>query len=130
MSAHRSFVPSNFSLRDLPGFLVGYVVVSAICVLVGLTIEALPPFWGGTLCGLGIGFIAALFLLHERKQIDIVNLPEPSPNVQKQCDDPTCKFPSSSFADAVKAYRDETGASLSEGTEVLKAYVAKRQSEP
>ena len=128
MSEHRSFVPSDFSLGDIPGFLVAYGIVSAICVLVGLTFEGLPPFWGGTLCGLGMGFLGALLLLREKQQIDIASLPEPSEIVRTKCDDPTCIFPSRSFAEAVKSYRDETGASLSEGTEVLKAYVANRQS--
>jgi len=77
MSEHRSFVPRDFSLRDIPGFLVGYVILSAICVLVGLTIEGLPPFWGGVLCGLGIGFLGALLLLREKQDIDIASLPEP-----------------------------------------------------
>jgi hypothetical protein len=129
MSKHRSFVPSDFSFRDLPGFLVAYVIVSAICVLAGLTLQALPPYWGGLLCGLGIGFIGALILLRNRKALDVANLPEPSENVRTKCDNPTCTFPSRSFAEAVKTYCDETDANLSEGTEVLKAYVAKRQSQ-
>ena len=129
MSKHRSFVPSDFSLRDIPGFLVAYVILAAICVLAGLTLEAVPPFWGGMLCGLGIGFLGALILLRGSKKVDIASLPEPSENVQIQCADPNCTFPSRSFAEAVKTYCDETGASLSQGTEVLKAYVAKRQSQ-
>lgn len=129
MSEHRSFVPIDFSLRDIPGFLVAYVIISAIAVVVGVTIEALPVFWGGTLCGMGIGLFVALFLLGERKKIDIASLPEPSTDVQKRCDDPTCKFPSRSFAEAVKAYCDDTGASLSDGTEVLKAYIEKQPSQ-
>lgn len=129
MRKHRSFVPSDFSLRDIPGFLVAYVIISATCVLAGLTLQALPPFWGGLLCGLGIGFIGALSLLRDSKEIDTANLPEPSENVRTKCDDPTCTFPSRSFADAVKTYCNETGANLSEGTEVLKAYVVKRKSQ-
>jgi len=129
MSEHRSFVPSDFSLRDIPGFLVGYVIISAIFVLCGLIIEALPPFGGGMLFGLGLGFLGALFLLREKKEIDIASLPEPSENVRTKCDDPACTFPSPSFVEAVKLYRDETGASLAEATEVLKACVAKRRSQ-
>lgn len=128
MSEHRSFVPSDFSLRGIPGFLVAYVTISAICVLVGLTLQGLPPFWGGLLCGVGIGFLGALMLLHEKK-LDITKLPEPSASVQTMCNAPDCKFPCRSFAEAAKAYCDETGATLSEATEVLKAYVAKRQSQ-
>lgn len=130
MSEHRSFAPSDFSLRDVPGFLVAYVMFSALCILAGLLTDAIPPFWGGLLCGLGIGFIGAFILLRKSsKATDIESLPEPSENVRAKCDDPTCTFPSRSFAEAVKTYCDETGVSLSEGTEVLKAYVAKQSSQ-
>ena len=128
MSEHRSFKPSDFSLKDIPGFLVAYVIISAICVLVGLTFQGLPLFWGGLLCGVGIGFLGALMLLREKK-LDITKFPEPSASVQTMCNNPDCKFPSRSFAEAVNAYCDETGATLSEGTEVLKAFFAKRQSQ-
>ena len=129
MSKHRSFLPSDFSLRDIPGFLVVYIGISVICVFFGLTLQTLPPFWGGMLCGVGLGFFGALALLHQKKEIDITGLPEPSENVRAKCLDPTCTFPSRSFAEAVKTYCDETGASLSEGTQVLKAFVASRWSQ-
>ena len=71
MSEQRSFVPSDFSLRDIPGFLVAYVILSAICVLVGLAFQTLPPFWGGVLCGLGIGLLVAMILLRRSsREID------------------------------------------------------------
>lgn len=66
MSKHRSFVPSDFSLRDVPIFLVAYVIMSAVCVFAGLAIQALPPWWGGMLCGVGLGFCAALLLLRDK----------------------------------------------------------------
>ena len=125
ISKHRSFVPSDFSFRAMPRFLVAYVIISAIFILAGVTLKTLPPFWGGLLCGTGIGFFGALILLRDSKKIGKADLPEPSENVRNKCADPTCTFPSRSFAEAVKTYCDETGASLSEGTEVLKAYVAK-----
>lgn len=60
---------------------------------------------------------------------DIMKLPEPSGSVRTMFNAPDCKFPSRSFAEAAKAYCDETGATLSEATRVLKAYVAKRESQ-
>lgn len=129
MSQHRSFIPSDFSLTDIPFFLVAYVIISAICVFVGLTLQSLPLFWGGVLCGVGIGLLGAYMLLLKTKKIDIAKLPHPSANVQTRCNDPDCRFPSRAFAEAVKVYCEETGATLPEGTEVLKAYVAKRQSQ-
>lgn len=127
MSKHRSFFPSNFSLRELPGFFFVYAILAGICVLVGLTLQVLPSFWGGLLCGVGIGSLSALLLLHERRKIVFADLPEPSASVREMCADSNCRFPSRTFADAVKAYCDETGVSLSEGTELLKVYIAKHR---
>jgi len=126
MNKHRSFVPSDFSLRELPGFLVVYVVISAVFVLVGLASQALPPFWRGTLLGVGLGFAGALVLLRERKPIDLSAFPEPSEKVRQICDDPNCTFPSPTFVEAVKAYREETGTGLAEATALLKTWIGKR----
>ena len=111
----------------MPGFLVGYVIISAIFVLCGFMIESLPPFGRGTLFGLGLGLAGALFLLRGKREIDIGSFPDPSENVRRKCEDSACTFPSSLFVEAVKIYRNETGVSLTEATEVLKAYVAKIQ---
>ncbi len=130
MNKHESFAISDFSLRDIPVFLIGYGIISVVCVLAGFILQILPPFWSGVLCGLGIGLLGALILLPNRKEtaIDIASFPEPSKNIRAKYNDPSCTFPSRSFAVAVKTYCDESGASLTEGTEVLKAYIAKRKA--
>jgi hypothetical protein len=123
MSKHRSFLLSDFSLRDVPAAIVVYVILAAICVLAGLLLEALPPFWRGLLSGMGLGLCIALILLtllHRRQEIDTTDLPEPSAEVRRICEDPN-----STLAEAVKAYHDETGLGLAEGTAVLKAYLTK-----
>lgn len=134
MSRHRSFRPSDFSLRDIPGFLVGYVIICVMCVLGGLLLKPLlkplPPFGRGMLLGLGIGFFGALFLLRKKRVVDIGSLPQPSENVRRICDDPACTFPSPLFVKAVKLYRAETNLHLTEATAVLKARVAARQRQP
>ena len=130
MSRHRSFRPSDFSLRDIPGFLVGYVIICVIGVLGGLLLEPLPPFGRGTLLGLGMGLFGALFLLRKKRVVDIGSLPQPSENVRRLCDDPACTFPSPLFVKAVKLYRAETNLHLTEATAVLKARVAARQRQP
>ena len=130
MTRHRPFRPSDFSLRDIPGFLVGYVIISTICVVGGLLLETLPPFGRGVLLGLGMGFFGALFLLRKKRAIDIGNLPQPSENVRRLCDDPACTFPSPLFVKAVKLYRAKTNLHLTEATAVLKAYIAKQQRQP
>jgi hypothetical protein len=118
----RSFVPSDFSFRDTPYFLVAYLVASAICIGVGLAIESIPSFWRGLLAGVGLGFSVALILLYPDKKVDVDVLPKPSANVRAKCDDPDC-----SLVEAVKLYRDETGLSLAEATAVVKAYLAESQ---
>jgi hypothetical protein len=123
MSKHRTFLLSDFSLRDVPGAIAVYVILSAICVWAGLTLESLPPFWRGLLSGMGLGLCGVLILLtliHRRQKIDTTDLPEPSAEVRRICEDPN-----STLAEAVKAYRDETGLGLAEGTAVLKAYLTK-----
>jgi len=123
MSKQRSFLLSDFSLRDVPAAIVVYVILAAICVLAGLLLEALPPFWRGLLSGMGLGLCSALILLtllYRRQKIDTTDLPEPSAEVRRICEDPN-----STLAEAVKAYCDETGLGLAEGTAVVKGYLAK-----
>ena len=66
------------------------------------------------------GGLILLILIHRKREIDIAKLPEPSAEVRRICEDPN-----STLAEAVKAYRDETGLGLTEGTAVLKAYLTK-----
>jgi hypothetical protein len=123
MTKHRSFLLGDFSLREAPGAIAVYVILSAICVLAGLTLESVPPFWRGLLGGIGLGFCSALILLtllYRRQEIDTTDLPEPSADVRRICEDPNL-----TLAEAVKAYRDETGLGLAEATAVLRAYLAK-----
>ena len=57
MSKHRSFKPSDFSLRDIPGFIVAYIIISLFSIGLGLLIEALPEFWSGILVGAGFAML-------------------------------------------------------------------------
>lgn len=118
MSKHKSFKVSDASFRDIPGFIVGYILISIFAVGFGLLLDTLPTFWSGVLCGIGIGLFGALVLLNTKSEkIDITELPEPSAQVRELCDDPH-----GSFAKAVKAYCDETGLKMAESVAVLKAY--------
>lgn len=67
MSKQRSFLLSDFSLRDVPAAIVVYVILSALCVLAGLALETMPLFWRGLLSGVGLGLCGALILLTLRK---------------------------------------------------------------
>ena len=124
MNKQRSFTPGDFSLRDIPCFLVVYLAISAICIGLGVAVERLPSFWRGVLCGMALGLLSALVLLRPRKEIDVATLPEPSSKVRAKCDDPDC-----SLAEAVRVYREETGLGLAEATAVLKAYLAEPRSD-
>ena len=97
-------------------------VLSVICILLGLAVETIPQFWRGLLLGLGLGFSGALLILYPKTDIDVTSFPEPSAAVRAKCDDPNC-----SLVDAVKLYREETGAGLSEAAAVLKAYLAESE---
>ena len=122
MSDPKSFRPSDFSLRDIPGFIVVYLIFSAAAVGLGLLLEAMPEFWRGVLLGGGLASIGAfLFFGPRRRTIDVAALPQPSAEVTAKCDDPNC-----SLVEAVKAYRDETGLGLSEAKAVIESYRAKR----
>ncbi|MDG2015433.1 MAG: hypothetical protein P8J33_18150 [Pirellulaceae bacterium] len=128
MNKVQSFQISGVHWRDVPGFLVGYVILSVIAVLFGLATEFLSAFWAGAIFGLGSGLLLTVSLLGCLYQSDGRKLPGPSKNVLLKLEDSACPFPSLEFAKAVKIYCDETGADLSEGTAVVKACHAERQS--
>ena len=49
---HRSFVPSDFSVRDIPFMLLTFIIISVVSVVLGLFVEALSSFWRGYLWGI------------------------------------------------------------------------------
>jgi hypothetical protein len=59
---HRSFVVSDLSVRDAPLALLTYVSISALCVVCGLVVESLSPFWRGFLFGAAVAMAAAVGL--------------------------------------------------------------------
>ena len=63
MTEHKSFRPSDFSLRDVPGFIVAYLIISAASVVIGLLVEGLPGFWKGVLLGAGCAMLVSVPLL-------------------------------------------------------------------
>lgn len=115
MKKHRSFKPSDFSLsdfslRNIGGFLAGYLVIAVFAVGIGLFLEALPDFWSGILLGGGLALMGAFLLfVPKHRKIDAASLPRPSAEVMAKCEDPDC-----SPAEAAKAYREETGLGLYE----------------
>lgn len=103
---HRSFVPSDFSARDVPWVFLGCLVVLVFLTGFAFLFHSVPVFWRGFFLGLCVMFI----LLGPRgKKIDIAALPRPSEAVRAKCGDPACPL-----VEAVKAYREETGVGLSE----------------
>lgn len=59
---HRSFLPSDFSLRDVPFTLLAFSVISVTSIVLGLVVESLSSFWRGYLWGIGTT-IAAMAIL-------------------------------------------------------------------
>ena len=55
---HRSFVVTDFSMREIPGALVAYGLLSAVCVALGLAVESLTSFWQGFVYGIAVALAA------------------------------------------------------------------------
>jgi hypothetical protein len=58
----RSFVVTDFSVRDIPVAVVAYVIISAACVALGLAVESLGSFWRGFLFGIAVAMAAVVGL--------------------------------------------------------------------
>ena len=65
----RSFVVSDFSARDIPFAVLAYVIISAICIVLGLAVESLTSFWRGFAFGIAVALVAVggLSLLLRKK---------------------------------------------------------------
>ncbi len=118
MTDSKSFRVSDASIRDIPWAVAAFFILSIFSIALGILAGKLPDFWRGVLLGSGGGLIAAFFLLRPAPgKIDIGSLPQPSDRVMAICRDS-----GSSFVEAVKAYREESGVGLSESTAVLRHY--------
>ncbi len=121
MTEHKSFRVTDFSIRDVPALVAGYLIIAAIAACIGLFLETIPEFWRGFLLGVGAALIAAILLLAPRpKKINVSALPQPSEAVRAKCEDLDCPL-----VEAVKAYRDETGLGLTEAKAVVDSYRAR-----
>ena len=59
---HRSFVPSDFSMRDVPFMLLAFIIICVASVVLGLFVEALSSFWRGYLWGIVTTILAVAIL--------------------------------------------------------------------
>ena len=138
MTEHRSFVPSDFGLRDIPRIVFACLLISAICMLIGIIgqqfQDGVPPFFAGLLIGLGLGLGISAFVsiliarksaTRYRETIDIDSLPELSANVQQICDGSH----EAKKLKAVRAYCDETGLGVPEGRVAVEGYLAKEEQQ-
>ena len=57
---HRSFVISDFSVRDIPVALLAFAMISIASVVLGLAVESLPSFWRGFLFGIAVALAAVV----------------------------------------------------------------------
>ena len=120
----RSFGLSDFTWNDVPIYSVGFIAISTLMVILGLVVDSLPSFWAGMLVGAVFGSLLTLRWFYPRQKFDVEQLPKISPRIKELADDPD-----SSMAAVVKAYCDETGASLSAGTAVIVEYKKGKQLE-
>lgn len=68
---HESFVPSDFSVRDISGYIITFAILAglyvALDVALGVTDQWIPPWFGGKLApylyGMASGFCIALLLV-------------------------------------------------------------------
>lgn len=58
----RSFVVSDFSVREIPFMLLAFIIISVVSVVLGLFVEALPSFWRGYMCGIFSTILAVAIL--------------------------------------------------------------------
>lgn len=68
--ARRSFVVSDFSVRDIPFAVLAFFIISAICIVLGLAVESLTFFWRGFVVGIAVALVAVggLSLLFRKKE--------------------------------------------------------------
>lgn len=59
---HRSFVPSDFSMRDIPFMLLAFIIISVASVVLGLVVESLSSFWRGYFWGIVTTMLAMAIL--------------------------------------------------------------------
>ena len=59
---HRSFVISDFSVRDIPVALLAFAMISIASVVLGLAVESLPSFCRGFLFGFAVTLAAVVGL--------------------------------------------------------------------
>ena len=59
---HRSFVVSDFSMRDIPVALQAYGTISVASVVMGLVVESLTSFWRGFLFGIAAAMAGVIGL--------------------------------------------------------------------
>lgn len=53
----RSFVVSDFSLREIPFAVLAFFIISAACVVLGLAVESLTSFWRGVVFGIAVALV-------------------------------------------------------------------------
>lgn len=123
MNKHRSFRPSDFSFkhftfRNIGWFLAVSIVISLVFVTTGVLLEMLPGLLRVVLVGVGIALMLAFGLFGPKpRKVDVADLPQPSAQVRAICEDPN-----RSLAEAVKAYREETGLDLFQAKAALDSY--------
>ena len=124
-----SFQLKGFRWRDAPIFIV--CMVLTISILTGFNFVAAVglSFLGANaalfICGISLGFLAGVWVGEARAtahgsasaRVDRANLPPLSDHVKEIASVPSRKI------EAIKAYREESGARLADAKQAVEAYI-------
>ena len=67
MKKTKSFVAADFSISDIPSFIIVFAILSVLCVSAGFVFQSIPPWFDGKLppflYGMACGFVVGLLLV-------------------------------------------------------------------
>ena len=123
-SEYKSFrCSSESSLRNLPLYLIVFMIISLFNIICGLVLEFINDFWQGLINGIIFGFASVLLILKvidSKEKVDTSSFPEPSEKIKVMLSEPNY-----ALANVVAEYMKETGSTLTEAAAVIKEHIRK-----
>ena len=74
MKKTKSFVAADFSFSDIPIFIIGFAILSVLCVAAGFVFQSIPPWFDGKLppflygmaCGFGVSLLLGMWMMSHK----------------------------------------------------------------